>query len=108
MNAQREGPFICLDLLLLCLDQLQSNFQITGFKKKKKSYIAVSFSEAVRFKFSLDLIWPEILTSGVEVSTSLSFWALLFNVQKTLNFYHFQCELRVHGRYQEAQQLKII
>lgn len=101
MNAQRQGPCTFLDLLLLHFDNLQSNFQITGLRKK--NCIAALFSEAVRFKFSFDLIWPEILTSGLEVSTSHSFWSLLCNVQKTLNFYLLQCELRVHGSYQGAQ-----
>lgn len=39
------------------------------------------FSEAVRFKFSLDFIPPEILTSGLEVSEAHSVWAFLCNVQ---------------------------
>ena len=34
MNAQRKGPCPCLYLLLLCVDHLQSNIQITGLKKK--------------------------------------------------------------------------
>lgn len=71
VNAQRKGPCTFLDLLLLHLDNLQSSFQITGLKKKKKMNCS-TFLRSNQFRFSLDLIWPEILTAGLEESASHS------------------------------------